>query len=432
MSSPSLQVVAQLLRDRLDPADVRSLACWLVTLRLLSLREDAPSVLRQSAWIEDGRSGLQRATRTALDHWPRLATAQPVFPTLEPERLTAVLRAVLTPEPTDHADPLGQTFMALLSILAKAEGRRGGQFYTPPCVSALLARLVVRPGDQVYDPCCGAGSLLLAARERGAAALIGQEINPITRNIAVWSSVLADHPLDVGQRAADSLNQDQHPELRADSVVANPPFNLARWGQAAPGDPRFPYGTPPASNANFAWLQHVLTHLKPQGRAAVVLCNGSTTSRRAAERKIRARLVQDGRVHSIIALPDQLFENTVIPATIWVLGPPRPTVQFIDVRDLGQRIDRTHKRLTNAVIDRVIGWTEAATDPVPPAVPGRVCSVATAQVQRELAPGLYVGVQPSEPPRPDALDQARQRARDLAEQARILDAQIIAALDELP
>jgi len=431
LNSDALQTIAQVLRDRLDPADVRSLACWLLTLRQLSQQTGAPSALHPSRWIAGGLKGVQHATAVALAQWPRLAIAEPSLPSVEPERLSAVLSAIGEADLGAGAAPLGQTFMALLSILAKAEGRRGGQYYTPPCVSDLLARLVVRPGDRVYDPCCGAGSLLLAARALGAEELIGQEINPTTWQIAVWSGVLAEHPIDVGRHPADSLNQDQHPEVRADAVVANPPFNAARWGQPTDEDPRFPYGPPPISNANFAWLQHVLTHLKPTGRAAVVLCNGSATSRRTQERQIRARLLQEGRVHSIIGLPDQLFLNTVIPAMIWVVGPPRPTIQFIDVRDLAEPIDRTHKRLPQPVIDQVVAWVNAASNADPPTVLGRVRSVATSDVGLELAPGAYVGVRPAQAPLRPPIHAARQRVRDLAQRARDLDAQILATLDEL-
>ena len=416
--------IAQILRDRLDPAAVRQVGCTVVALRQLAERDDAPvevqRLSRPGADVDDWTAAID----AAVAHWPALGPAVPDLPPVAPARMTAVLSAANRIAPA--RDAIGDSFMALVALLAKAEGRRGGQFYTPDAVARLLAALVVEPGDRVYDPCCGSGGLLLAAHERGAAALSGREINPTTWRLAHWNAVVHDAPFDLGPSPSDSLAA--LGTGQADAVVANPPFNLARWGGAKPGDPRFPLGPPSSSNANFAWLQHALTHLAPTGRAALVLANGSLTTRGRADRHIRQQLLDEGRVHALIALPEQLFWTTVIPATIWVLGPPTSQVQFIDARDLGTRIDRTHQTLEVDAVDRIADWVRHARAGRPPDEPGRVRSVACDAIEGALTPGTQVGdplPQAGSPTLGPLIDEVRRLTRE----GRALDDALLRALD---
>lgn len=416
--------IAQILRDRLDPAAVREVGCTVVALRQLANRDDAPAEVRRLARPGADVADLSAAIDTAVAHWPALGPAVPDLPPVAPARMKDVLSAANRVTPS--RDAIGDSFMALVALLAKSEGRRGGQFYTPDAVARLLAALVVEPGDRVYDPCSGSGGLLLAAHERGAAALVGREINPTTWRLAHWNAVVHDAPFDLGPRPTDSLTAARTGQ--ADAVVANPPFNLARWGRAAPGDPRFPFGPPSSSNANFAWLQHAVTHLAPAGRAAIVLANGSLTTRGRADRHIRQQLLDAGRVHALIALPEQLFWTTVIPATIWVLGPPTSHVQFIDARDLGTRIDRTHQTLADDAIDRIAAWVRQAGVGPPPHEPGRVRSVSLDDIEGPLTPGTQVG-DPVPAAATAKLDPLLDEVRRLTSAGRALDDALLRALD---
>ena len=235
----------------------------------------------------------------------------------------------------NHArDLLGQVYEYFLGQFASAEGKRGGQFYTPASIVKTLVAVLAPHYGQVYDPCCGSGGMFVQSEKfieahggrLGDVSIYGQEANPTTWRLAAMNLAIRGIDFNLGKEPADTFVRDQHPDLRADFVLANPPFNISDWWHGSlEGDPRWVYGTPPQGNANYAWLQHMLYHLKPTGRAGIVLANGSMSSSQNSEGDIRRAMVEADVVEVMIALPGQLFFNTQIPACLWFLKkPPSP------------------------------------------------------------------------------------------------------------
>ena len=228
----------------------------------------------------------------------------------------------------DDLDVLGRVFEYMVSKFASAEGKLGGEFYTPRPIVALMVEMLEPFTGRVYDPACGSGGMFVQADRfvrahtgtRNDISVYGQEQNPTTWRLAKMNLALRGIDANLGPQWADSFRDDLHPDLRADFVLANPPFNISQWGQdALREDPRWAYGTPPAGNANFAWIQHMLHHLAPTGTMATVLANGSLSSQQSGEGDIRRALVEADLVECIVALPSQLFYTTGIPVCLWFL-----------------------------------------------------------------------------------------------------------------
>jgi type I restriction enzyme M protein len=262
-------------------------------------------------------------------------------------------------------DVLGEVYEYFLEKFARAEGKRGGEFYTPSSVVKLLVEVLEPYAGRVYDPCCGSGGMFVQAEKfvlahrgrRDDIAVYGQESNERTWRLAKMNLAIHGINGDLSSRWADTFVGDKHPDVKADFVLANPPFNMSDWARN-PNDTRWHYGTPPAGNANFAWLQHIVHKLGSRGSAGVVLANGSMSSKQSGEGEIRAALVEADLVACMIALPPQLFRTTQIPACLWFFakdkGPQaakhladrRGEVLFIDARNLGAMLDRTERILT--------------------------------------------------------------------------------------
>lgn len=299
-------------------------------------------------------------------------------------------------------DVLGEVYEYFLEKFARAEGKRGGEFYTPPSVVKLLVEILEPFRGRVYDPCCGSGGMFVQAEKfvlshRGRPADIavyGQEANERTWRLAKLN--LAVHDIAGDIRRADTFHADAHPGLAADHVLANPPFNMSDWYRDA-SDPRWRFGVPPAGNANFAWLQHIVAKLGPRGRAGVVLANGSMSSRQAAERGIRAALVEADLVSCVVALPGQLFRSTQIPACLWFFDKAkarRNQVLFVDARGMGTMVDRTERVLTDADVARIAGAYRAWRDGAHPDVPGFCRAAGSDEIRSHdhvLTPGRYAG-----------------------------------------
>ncbi len=259
-------------------------------------------------------------------------------------------------------DLLGRCYEFFLERFA--EGASRGEFYTPPSVAALLVQLVGPVGATIYDPCCGSGGLLIQALAAGTAPAapqaFGQESNPETRAIAAMGFFARGIAAELGPRAADTLAADLHAGRRFATVLANPPFNLRRWRDGVdPADPRWALGLAPASNANLAWVQHILAHLAPGGRGAVVLANGAMSSQLRAERALRSALLDAGAVEAVVSLPELLFYATPIPACVWLLRPPQDdpgSVLFLHAEGLGEPDGRAHRLLPAPVIARLAAW----------------------------------------------------------------------------
>ena len=221
-------------------------------------------------------------------------------------------------------DVLGEVYEYFLDKFARAEGKRGGEFYTPASVVKVLVEVLEPYAGRVYDPCCGSGGMFVQAEKfvlahrgrRDDIAVYGQESNERTWRLAQMNLAIHGITGDLGSRWADTFYEDKHPGVKADFILANPPFNMSDWARKA-GDPRWKYGIPPAGNANFAWLQHIIGKLDNRGSAGVVLANGSMSSRQSGEGEIRAAIVEADLVSCMIALPPQLFRTTQIPACLW-------------------------------------------------------------------------------------------------------------------
>ncbi|WP_431265777.1 type I restriction-modification system subunit M [Roseateles chitinivorans] len=321
-------------------------------------------------------------------------------------------------DPGAARDVLGQVYEYFLGMFASAEGKRGGQFYTPASIVKTLVAVLAPHHGQVYDPCCGSGGMFVQSErfieahggKLGDVSIYGQEANPTTWRLAAMNLAIRGIDFNLGREPGDTFTRNQHPDLRADFILANPPFNISDWWHGSlEGDPRWQYGDPPQGNANYAWLQHMLHHLKPTGRAGIVLANGSMSSSQNNEGVIRAAMVEADVVEVMIALPGQLFFNTQIPACLWFLAKKKPTaskgqVLFIDARKLGSMISRVQCEFADEEIERIASTVAAWRGEAPEGevvgeyadVPGFCRSVPLAEIAQHghvLTPGRYVGAE---------------------------------------
>ena len=356
-------------------------------------------------------------------------------------------------------DVLGRVYEYFLSQFASAEGKRGGEFYTPRCIVRLLVEMIEPYRGRVYDPCCGSSGMFVQSIEfirshatgngnggkaRGDISIYGQESNYTTWRLAKMN--LAIRGIEGQIAHGDSFHNDRHLDLKADFILANPPFNVSNWGgERLVEDQRWRYGVPPKGNANFAWVQHIMHHLAPCGTAGFVLANGSMSSVETNEAEIRKKLIQKGLVNCMVALPGQLFYSTQIPACLWFLSRKKrkrhEEILFIDARKLGRMVSRTHRELTEDEIGRITStyhsWQMGREGSGYEDIPG-FCKSATLEEIRKhgyiLTPGRYVGLEPEE--RDDELfeNKMKRLVSELEEQqleGRRLDAEIKANLGML-
>jgi len=321
-------------------------------------------------------------------------------------------------------DILGRVYEYFLGQFASAEGRKGGEFYTPRCIVRLLVEMIEPYKGRVYDPCCGSGGMFVQSEEFIKAhgghvrdiSIYGQESNPTTWRLAKMNLAIRGIEANLSPHAADTFYNDLHPQLKADFILANPPFNQKAWGQESlKNDVRWKFGVPPANNANFAWVQHIIHHLSPVGITGFVLANGSLSSNQGGEGEIRKKIIEADLVDCIVALPPQLFYSTQIPACLWFIardksgkptkgGKPlrdrRGEVLFIDARKMGVMVDRVHRELTDKEIERIArtyhAWRGEEGTGEYKDIPG-FCKSAIIEKIREhdyiLTPGRYVGVE---------------------------------------
>lgn len=319
-------------------------------------------------------------------------------------------------------DVLGRVFEYMISQFASAEGKLGGEFFTPRSVVKLMVDMLEPFNGRVYDPACGSGGMFVQADRfvkahggvRNDISVFGQEQNPTTWRLAKMNLALRGIDANLAPQWGDTFRNDQHADLRADFVIANPPFNIKNWGgDTLRDDVRWKYGVPPANNANFAWIQHMLHHLAATGTMATVLANGSLSSQSGGEGEIRKNLVDNDLVECIVAMPGQLFFTTQIPVCLWFLTKDksdrgvkseRPQrnrkgeVLFIDARQLGTMVSRTNKELTDADIARVANTFHAwrGEEGEYADVPGFCASVTLQQIAEQgyvLTPGRYAGAE---------------------------------------
>ncbi|MFA5785913.1 MAG: class I SAM-dependent DNA methyltransferase [Actinomycetota bacterium] len=362
-------------------------------------------------------------------------------------------------------DILGRVYEYFLGQFASAEGKKGGEFYTPRCIVKLLVEMIEPYKGRVYDPCCGSSGMFVQSEafirahggHSGDISIYGQESNHTTWRLAKMNLAIRGIEANLGPHQADSFHQDLHPDLRADFLLANPPFNSSDWGGGPlREDVRWRHGVPPVGNANFAWVQHFIHHLAPAGLTGFVLANGSMSSNQSGEGEIRKNIIEADLVDCMIALPGQLFYGTQIPACLWFLardksgkptrgGKPlrdrkRQTL-FIDTRKLGVMVDRTHRELTDEEIARVSrtyhAWRGEADAGTYEDIPGFCRSATTDEIAGHghvLTPGRYVGAEAVEDDGEAFEEKMRRLTATLRKQrgeAAKLDAAIAANLKEL-
>ncbi len=453
-----LFLAADKLRKNLEPSDYKHVVLGLIFLKYIS---DAFEAKRAALLKEWGEASAEDADEYRADNifwvpkearWSHLQAnaKQPNIGKLIDDAMTAIeannasLKGVL---PKDYARPaldkvmvgelidlisgvamhesqdaardvLGRVYEYFLGQFAGAEGKRGGEFYTPRSVVRVLVEMLEPYKGRVYDPCCGSGGMFVQSdkfvQEHGGRigdiAIYGQESNYTTWRLAKMNLAVRGIDADIRWNNEGSFQKDELKDLRFDYILANPPFNTSDWGgERLREDARWRFGAPPVGNANYGWLQHILWHLAPNGTAGVVLANGSMSSQQSGEGEIRKAMVEADVVDCMIALPGQLFYSTQIPACLWFLAKDkgnsgfrdrRGEVLFIDARKLGRMVDRTRKELADEDVTQIArtyhAWRGEKDAGTYEDVPG-FCKSASLDDIREhghvLTPGRYVGAQ---------------------------------------
>jgi type I restriction enzyme M protein len=459
---------ADKLRGNMEPSDYKHVALGLIFLKYISdafetkhsalLRDEPQAAEDEDEYLADNVfwvpaparwSALKAAAKQAnigslIDDAMRLIEAdnpslkgvlpkdyaRPALNKIMLGELIDLISGIALNEAGDASkDILGRVYEYFLSQFAGAEGKRGGEFYTPRSVVGVLVDML-QPmpnaargvAGRVYDPCCGSGGMFVQSdkfvRQHGGRigdiAIYGQESNYTTWRLAKMNLAVRGIDSDIRWNNEGSFHKDELRDLKADYIIANPPFNISDWGgDRLKEDVRWQYGVPPAGNANYAWLQHILHHLAPNGSAGVVLANGSMSSAQLGEGDIRQAMVQADVVDCMVALPGQLFYSTQIPACLWFLSKNKTAVSgesglrdrsgqvlFIDARAMGVLVDRTRRELTPADIDRIANtyhaWKAAPAEGRTPYadIPGFCKSATLADIATHgyvLTPGRYVG-----------------------------------------
>ena len=507
--------MADALRGSMDAAEYKHVVLGLIFLKYISdafeeVHAQLQSEIDQGADPEDPDEYLAQNIFwvPAEARWPHLQTnaRQPTIGRLVDDAMSAIERdnpALAGVLPKEYArdaldkqrlgqvvdlvsniqiggaearatDVLGRVYEYFLEQFALAEGRKGGEFYTPRSVVRLLVEMLKPYKGRVYDPCCGSAGMFVQSvkfieahatgngnggKAKADISIYGQESNYTTWRMAKMN--LAIRGIEGQIVHGDTFHNDRFPDLKADFVLANPHFNDSDWGgERLQDDKRWQYGVPPKGNANFAWVQHFLHHLSPRGTAGFVLANGSMSSNQSGEGDIRKNLIEADLVDCIVALPGQLFRSTQIPACLWFLSRGRSNgehrdcrgaILFIDARRMGHLVDRTHRDLSQEDIARVAdtyhAWRGQPADSPLLAeegqgegyadVPGFCKSAALDEVRKHghvLTPGRYVGAEP-QPDDGEPFDQKMTRLaaqwRDQQAEARRLDAEIEANLTRL-
>lgn len=311
----------------------------------------------------------------------------------------------------DEKDLLGRVYEYCLQKFASMEGKNAGEFYTPSCIVRTIVEILQPYKGRVYDPCCGSGGMFVQSakfltshqKDLSGISIYGQEANPSTWKMAHMNTAIRGLEANLGTSYADTFFNDQHPTLKADFIMANPPFNLKDWGaDKLEKDVRWKYGLPPAGNANFAWMQHMIHHLSPVGRIGLVLANGALSSQTGGEGDIRQKIIEADLVEGIIAMPSQLFYSTGIPVSLWFLSrqkqQPKKTL-FIDARNMGTMVTRALRELSQDDILKIAQTFDSFRQGTLEDEKG-FCAVKTLDDIKAqdyiLTPGRYVGISEQE------------------------------------
>lgn len=405
--------------------------------------------------IDDAMRAIEKENARLKDILPKNFAR----PELDKRRLGEVVDLFTNIKMIEHGsekDILGRTYEYCLSMFAEQEGKRGGEFFTPSCVVRTLVEVLQPFKGRVYDPCCGSGGMFVQSAKFvenhsgniNDISIYGQDSNPTTWKLAQMNLAIRGIEPDLGKYAADTFLDDQHPTMRADYIMANPPFNLSNWGaEQLKDDVRWQYGMPPASNANFAWLQHMIYHLAPGGRMGMVLANGSLSSQSGGEGDIRKNIVNADLVDCIIAMPTQLFYTTQIPVSLWFISKRKKQAGktlFIDARKMGVMVSRKLRELTDGTkeeyknedgtlkndIKKIADTYNAYVNGTLEDVKGFCAVVDTEKIAEQdyiLTPGRYVGVDEQEDdgePFEEKMARLTSELSDLFKQSHKLEAEI--------
>ncbi len=313
-------------------------------------------------------------------------------------------------------DMLGRVYEYFLSRFASAEGKNGGEFYTPACVVQTIVQMLAPYKGRIYDPCCGSGGMFVQSEKFveshggkiGDISVYGQEMNHTTRRLAIMNLAIRGIEADIGPEPADTFRRDLHKDLKADFIIANPPFNISDWSRDE-SDVRWKYGIPPKGNANFAWVQHIIHHLAPTGMAGFVLANGSMSSNTSGEGEIRKSLIENDLVDCMVAMPGKLFYSTTISVCLWFLTrnkhdgkrrDRRKETLFIDASKMGILVDSVHRELTETdllmISSTYHSWRGEKGSSTYADLAGFCKSATTVEIAAQkhvLTPGRYVGAE---------------------------------------
>ena len=357
--------------------------------------------------IDDAMRAIEKENKRLKDILPKNFAR----PELDKRRLGDVVDLFTNIQMIEHGsekDILGRTYEYCLSKFAEQEGKLAGEFYTPSCVVRTLVEVLQPYNGRVYDPACGSGGMFVQSAkfiERHSGninnlSVYGQDSNPTTWKMAQMNLAIRGIEANLGEYNADTFFNDCHPTLRADFIMANPPFNLSDWGaDKLKDDVRWKYGMPPAGNANFAWLQHMIHHLAPNGKIGMVLANGSLSSQSGGEGEIRRNIINADLVECIVAMPTQLFYTTQIPVSLWFLAKNKKQkgkTLFIDARKMGTMVTRKLRELTEEDIAKIADTYNAYADGTLEDAKGFCVVVTTEEIAKQdyiLTPGRYVGIE---------------------------------------
>jgi type I restriction enzyme M protein len=436
---------ADKLRGNMEPSDYKHVALGLIFLKYISdafearhaelLKEDPKAaedkdeyladnifwVPKEARWshlqanakqstigtlIDDAMREIEKVNESLKGVLPKDYARPALNKVMLGELIDLISRIALNEDGSRSKDILGRVYEYFLGQFAGAEGKRGGEFYTPRSVVQVLVEMLEPLPDpargiqgRVYDPCCGSGGMFVQSEKFvlghggriGDIAIYGQESNYTTWRLAKMNLAVRGIDSDIRWNNDGSFHKDELRDLKADFVLANPPFNISDWGgDRLREDVRWQFGVPPVGNANYAWLQHIFHHLAPNGTAGVVLANGSMSSSQSGEGEIRKRMVEEDVVDCMVALPGQLFYSTQIPACLWFLArnknpgngwrDRRGEVLFIDARQMGHLVDRTRRELSDAEVQRIADTYHAwRGESVPLPVAGEVASEAAGE-----------------------------------------------------
>lgn len=360
--------------------------------------------------IDNAMKSIEKANKRLKDILPKNFAR----PELDKRRLGNVVDLFTNIKMSEHGnekDILGRTYEYCLAKFAEQEGKLAGEFYTPSCVVRTLVEILQPFNGRVYDPCCGSGGMFVQSAKfienHGGninnISVFGQDSNPTTWKMAQMNLAIRGIEANLGEFNADTFFKDCHKTLKADYILANPPFNLSDWGaDKLKDDQRWVYGIPPAGNANFAWLQHMIWHLAPNGRIGMVLANGSLSSKSGGEGEIRKNIIEDDLIDCIIAMPTQLFYTTQIPVSLWFLSKNKKQKQktlFIDARKMGTMVTRKLRELSEEEIKKLADTYNHYENGTLENKKGFCAVVTTEDIAKQdyiLTPGRYVGIEEQE------------------------------------